>query len=247
MSGPVVEVRGLSKTYGVGAAALEVLRGVDLEVGRGELLAIVGPSGSGKSTLLHILGTLDRPDSGEVRIASRDPFALSAEALARFRNRSLGFVFQFHQLLPDFTALENVAMPSRIAGEPVSQGLERAARLLAEVGLDSRSHALPHELSGGERQRVAICRALSLEPELLLADEPTGNLDPRSGERVLELLLELRRRRGTTTILVTHNPEIADRCARVLLLDRRQLEEVSRGSRDASAAAPEGPTEPRVP
>jgi len=183
---------------------------------------IMGPSGSGKSTLLHLLGGLDRPDPeaeslieiGDVTLGNQ-----SEPQLAEFRNRTLGFIFQFHQLLPDFTALENVMIPGRIGGHEPKEVFEQARSLLEEVGLEERLEHYPNQLSGGERQRVALCRALALEPSLLLADEPTGNLDPASGERVLEILLDLRARRGTTVVLVTHNPEIAGRCARILNLE----------------------------
>jgi len=223
MSGVRLEARGLVKSYQDGQRVVEVLRGVDLAVEAGELVAVVGPSGCGKSTLLHVLGTLDRADAGEVRIGERDVSELlttrrAAAALAAFRNRTIGFVFQFHQLLPDFTALENVMLPARIAGRPAGEAEEAARRLLGEVGLSERLEHYPSQLSGGERQRVALCRALSLEPPLLLADEPTGNLDAASGERVLEQLVALQERHGTTAVLVTHNPEIASRCARVLVL-----------------------------
>ena len=214
-----VEARHVVKAYQDGARRVEVLRGADLELEPGELVAVTGPSGSGKSTLLHLLGALDRPDAGTITIAGHDLGALHGARLAEFRGRTLGFVFQFHQLLPDFTALENVAMPARIAGWSPSRALERAGALLGEVGLDDRSSHFPNQLSGGERQRVALCRALLLEPPLLLADEPTGNLDPESGEQVFTLLLDLQRRHGTTTLMVTHNPGIAGRCGRVLRLE----------------------------
>ncbi len=214
-----VHAAGLSKTYQDGLRRVEVLRGVDLEVEPGEMVAIVGPSGSGKSTLLHLLGALDRPDSGLVEIGGQRLTGLSGAALAGFRNRTIGFVFQFHQLLPDFTALENVMLPGRIAGLDPRQVLASARRLLLEVGLKERLDHFPNQLSGGERQRVALCRALVLEPPLLLADEPTGNLDPASGDNVFELLLNLQARHRTTGILVTHNPEIAERCTRILRLD----------------------------
>ncbi|HET9767509.1 MAG TPA: ABC transporter ATP-binding protein, partial [Thermoanaerobaculia bacterium] len=174
---------------------------------------------SGKSTLLHLLGGLDAPDEGVVEVAGEDLAHLSGAALARFRNKMLGFVFQFHQLLPDFTALENVMLPGRIAGRDPRAAAEAAEKLLAEVGLEQRLDHFPNQLSGGERQRVALCRALLLEPPLLLADEPTGNLDPATGEQVFELLRSMALRHGTTMVLVTHNPEIARRCARLLLLD----------------------------
>ncbi|MYB17852.1 MAG: ABC transporter ATP-binding protein, partial [Holophagales bacterium] len=182
----MIEAAGVTKAYQDGAVRRQVLRGVDLEVPRGETAAIVGPSGSGKSTLLNILGALDTPDAGSVRVDGVDLTASRPSALAGFRNRSLGFVFQFHQLLPDFTALENVMMPGRIAGRPSSSLGDQALALLDQVGLADRPDAFPQQLSGGERQRIAICRALVLEPAVLLADEPTGNLDARSGEQVLE-------------------------------------------------------------
>jgi lipoprotein-releasing system ATP-binding protein len=214
-----VRASGVTKTYRDGFRRVEVLRGIDLTVEAGEMVAIVGPSGSGKSTLLHLLGALDRPDVGTVEIGGQSLAALSGAKIAAFRNRTLGFVFQFHQLLPDFTALENVMLPGRIAGMEPRKVLENARRLLAEVGLAERLEHFPNQLSGGERQRVALCRALALEPPLLLADEPTGNLDPASGDAVFQLLLDLQARHRTTGILVTHNPEIAQRCTRILRLD----------------------------
>jgi lipoprotein-releasing system ATP-binding protein len=214
-----LRARGLTKTYQDGARRVPVLKGVDLAVEPGQLVAVVGPSGSGKSTLLHLLGALDWPDAGAVEIDGRPLAGLSGARLAAFRNRTIGFVFQFHQLLPDFTALENVMLPGRIAGRPPREVLEQARRLLAEVGLLPRLEHFPSELSGGERQRVALCRALVLSPPLLLADEPTGNLDPASGEQVFELLLEMQARHRTTTVLVTHNPAIAERCGSVQRLE----------------------------
>jgi len=214
-----VRASGLTKVYQDGVRKVTVLDGVNLAVEPGELVAIVGPSGSGKSTLLHLLGALDRPDGGLVEIGGEPLGRLSGAQLAAFRNRTIGFVFQFHQLLPYFTALENVMLPGRIAGGEPRRVLARARDLLLEVGLEERLHHFPNQLSGGERQRVALCRALALEPPLLLADEPTGNLDPESGETVFSLLLALQARHGTTGILVTHNPEIAQRCTRTLRLD----------------------------
>jgi len=214
-----VRATGLRKTYEDGVRRVEVLKGIDLAVEPGELVAVVGPSGSGKSTLLHLLGALDKPDGGEVVIDGRSLAGLSGARLAAFRNRTIGFVFQFHQLLPDFTALENVILPGRIAGADPRQLLTRAENLLHEVGLADRMEHFPNQLSGGERQRVAICRALMLEPPLLLADEPTGNLDPASGDQVFDLLVDLQKRHGTTGLLVTHNPEIALRCNRILRLE----------------------------
>jgi lipoprotein-releasing system ATP-binding protein len=242
-----VRAAGLTKTYQDGVRRVEVLRGVDLTVEPGEMVAIVGPSGSGKSTLLHLLGALDRPDAGTVEIGGQLLAGLSGASLAAFRNRTIGFVFQFHQLLPDFTALENVMLPGRIARLEPKAVHENACRLLSEVGLENRLDHFPNQLSGGERQRVALCRALVLEPPLLLADEPTGNLDPESGATVFQLLLDLQARHNTTGILVTHNPEIAQRCSRIQRLeggalhqgnadDRSQWEGYLRG-----LPLPEGP------
>jgi len=220
-----VAATGLSKTYQDGLRRVEVLRGIDLAVEPGEMVAIVGSSGSGKSTLLHLLGALDRPDAGSVAIGGVSLEAMAGAALAAFRNRTIGFVFQFHQLLPDFTALENVMLPGRIAGQEPRAVFAHARGLLCEVGLEDRLDHFPNQLSGGERQRVALCRALALEPPLLLADEPTGNLDPASGDHVFALLLDLQARHRTTGILVTHNPEIAGRCSRVLELVEGTLRE----------------------
>ena len=214
-----VSARGVVKTYRDAARAVEVLRGVDLELEPGEVAAVVGPSGSGKSTLLHLLGGLDRPDAGEIEIGGRRLDRLSPRELAAFRNRTVGFVFQFSQLLADFTALENVALPGRIAGLAGRDLERRAGALLEEVGLSDRAGHFPGQLSGGEQQRVALCRALLLEPPLVLADEPTGNLDPGSGEVVFRLLVDLQRRHGTTALVVTHNPELARRCGRMLSLE----------------------------
>ena len=219
-----LEASGLVKTFRDGLREVEVLRGADLVVEAGEMVAIVGPSGSGKSTLLHVLGGLDRPDAGEVRVGGETLSGRSGAELAAFRNRTIGFVFQFHQLLPDFTAIENVMLPGRIAGRDPNATRDRAAELLAEVGLAERLDHFPGQLSGGERQRVALCRALALDPPLLLADEPTGNLDPASGERVLDLLLDLKALHGTTGVLVTHNPEVAERCARIEVLQEGILQ-----------------------
>ena len=219
MSGVAVQARGLGKSFLDGERRVEVLRGVDLDLVPGDLVAIVGPSGSGKSTLLHLLGGLERADAGTLEIGGLRWDGLGERELARERSRTLGFVFQFHQLLPDFTALENVALPGRIAGWSARRALERATQLLADVGLADRSSHFPSELSGGERQRTALCRALFLDPPLLLADEPTGNLDPAAAEQVFDLFLALRERTGTTTVLVTHNPDLARRCARILALE----------------------------
>jgi lipoprotein-releasing system ATP-binding protein len=198
---------------------VDVLQGVDLDLAPGELVAVVGPSGSGKSTLLHLMGGLDRADAGTIEVGGSRVDRLDPAERARFRNRTVGFVFQFHQLLADFSALENVALPGRIAGLPPSELERRAGALLAEVGLAGRRDHFPSQLSGGEQQRVALCRALSLEPPLVLADEPTGNLDPAAGELVFDLLKGLVESHGTTALVVTHNRGLARRCARILVLE----------------------------
>jgi lipoprotein-releasing system ATP-binding protein len=218
-----VVARGLAKSYRDAARTVEVLRGADLELEPGELVAVVGPSGSGKSTLLHLLGGLDRPDAGTIEVGGQRIETLSAAAMAGYRNRTVGFVFQFHQLLADFTALENVALPGRIAGRPADELEVRARALLGEVGLADRADHFPSQLSGGEQQRVALCRALLLEPPLVLADEPTGNLDPAAGEAVFALLAALVERHATTALVVTHNRELARRCARILVLEAGRL------------------------
>jgi lipoprotein-releasing system ATP-binding protein len=223
VSGVRVTARGLVKAYRDGDRVVEVLRGADLEVESGELIAVVGPSGSGKSTLLHLLGGLDRPDGGEIGVGDVRVTDLPPPRLASFRNRTVGFVFQFQELLADFTAYENVILPGRIRGLSEAAVAQRGRELLTRVGLAERTEHFPSQLSGGERQRVALCRALLLEPPLLLADEPTGNLDEASGERVFELLVELQASHGTTSIVVTHNPALARRCARVLRLEGGHL------------------------
>jgi lipoprotein-releasing system ATP-binding protein len=203
---------------------VEVLKGVDCVIAPGELAAIVGPSGVGKSTLLHLLGGLERPTSGSIRYGDTDLAALSDFALARFRNRCVGFVFQFHHLLPEFSAVENVMMPLLIRRHAAPEGRSRAIDLLSRFGLAARLHHRPGELSGGEQQRVAIARALIGEPAVLLADEPTGNLDSKTGEEVFELIRELNRERCLTCVLITHNEELARRTDRVLrMLDGRML------------------------
>jgi lipoprotein-releasing system ATP-binding protein len=211
-----LEGHGLSKTYRNAEVPVVVFSGMQLAVEKGEMLAIVGPSGIGKSTLLHLLGGLDRPDSGKVRVGERDVTGMSADELAKFRNRNVGFVFQFHHLLPEFTALENVAMPGWIGRIPRKQALDRAAELLSELGLAERRGHYPNQLSGGEQQRVAIARALLADPVLFLADEPTGNLDLETSERVFELMRQCHNDRGLTSVIVTHNPELAARCDRIL-------------------------------
>ena len=227
MSDELIRTEALCRSFPMGDGWIEVLRGIDLSIRRRERLAILGNSGVGKSTLLHLLGTLDRPSSGRVLFEDEDLFERDAVGLARFRNESLGFIFQFHHLLPEFDALENVMMPGLIGGRSFGEMRQRARRLLGEVGLEHRvSHAVG-KLSGGERQRVAVARALVLEPALLLADEPTGNLDPKTADQVLELLLEMNRQHGTALVIVTHSPEIAARSERQVVLADGYLEEAS--------------------
>ena len=218
-----IRASGVMKAYRDGERKVQVLNGVDLEVQAGEFVAIVGPSGCGKSTLLHLLGALDLPDAGTVEIGGEGLANLGPRRLANFRNRTIGFVFQFQELLGDFSALENVMLPGRIAGHTHVAAEKRARGLLEEVGLQDRLDHFPNQLSGGERQRVALCRALFMEPPLLLADEPTGNLDPESGVQVFDLMLDLQERHGTTALVVTHNPELANRCGRLLALEGGKL------------------------
>src|SRR6476661_7284448 len=217
---PFLEARGLSRVYRNAAVPVEVFRDLDIVVERGEMVAIVGPSGIGKSTLLHLLGGLDRPDSGSIRVADYDLTSMTNDELARFRNRNVGFVFQFHHLLPEFTAVENVAMPGWIGKMPRDEALRKGAALLGELGLDARAKHFPNQLSGGEQQRVAIARALLTDPILFLADEPTGNLDLETSEKVFDLMRDCHRKRGLTSVIVTHNPDLAARCDRVFEMQR---------------------------
>ena len=214
----------LFKSYGNGTKRVEVLKGVDLTFSQSEKAAIVGASGVGKTTLLHVLGTLDRPTSGKVLYEGKDIYTLNAKSLALFRNREIGFVFQFHHLLPEFNALENTMMPCLIQGIPKEESVSRAEAILTLVGLKERLSHKPGELSGGEQQRVAVARALVLEPKVLLADEPTGNLDTKTGESVFDLLQELNQIRGVTLIVVTHNLRLAEKLSRqIQLIDGKAL------------------------
>jgi len=220
----LVEAVKIEKSFYPPAGELKILKGVDLSIGEGEVLAIVGASGVGKSTFLHLLGTLDRPTSGRVLYDGKDVFALDNTSLASFRNRTIGFVFQFHHLLPEFTALENVMIPGMISSHDPSELKARAETLLDELGVLERKDHRPGELSGGEQQRVAVARALILNPRVVLADEPTGNLDTTTGEDLFNLLLRLNKDKGITFVLVTHNESLSKRCHRVLKMVDGRLE-----------------------
>ena len=221
----LVEARGIVKSYPVGDTSLTILRGLDLEVNAGEMVAIMGASGVGKSTLLHVLGGLDHVDNGMVTIGDVIVTGLPDAERVSFRNRRLGFVFQFHHLLPEFSALENAEMPLRIARVPLSEARPRAEELLRRVGLSERLTHRPGMLSGGEQQRVAVARALVMKPDVLLADEPTGNLDERTADTLHELLREMHAAYGLTSIIATHNPRLAEACDRVLRLESGRLQD----------------------
>ncbi len=210
----MIILANLSKTFLKDGNKIEVLRGLDLEIKKGESLAILGVSGSGKSTLIHILGTLDHPTSGNISINGMSVFDWDEKKMARFRNSNIGFVFQFNNLLPEFNALENTMMPALISGMPKKLAAQKAYKLLEEVGLDNRVRHKPGELSGGEQQRVAIARALIMEPELLLADEPTGNLDTETGKKIEDILVNLNATKKITLIVVTHNKLLSERMSR---------------------------------
>ncbi|HEU4623972.1 MAG TPA: lipoprotein-releasing ABC transporter ATP-binding protein LolD [Steroidobacteraceae bacterium] len=226
MTTSVLEARQVHKSFQQGPVTLEVLRGIDLAINAAERLAIVGASGSGKTTLLQILGGLDRPTSGQVLVDGRDIHSLSERERGELRNQALGFVYQFHHLLPEFSALENVAMPLLVRRMPTSEAKDRAREILTRVGLGQRLDHRPHQLSGGERQRAAVARALVTQPKLVLADEPTGNLDGKNAEQVFELMLELNRERRTSLVIVTHDLRIAARMDRALEIEGGKLRAV---------------------
>jgi lipoprotein-releasing system ATP-binding protein len=213
---PYISIRGLRKSFKIGTSDINILNGIDLDIGKGEVVSVVGESGVGKSTFLHILGTLDRPSAGSVLYEGEDVFKHGDTELAAFRNSSIGFVFQFHHLLPEFSALENVLLPSKIKGTPPAQAEKRAREILDEVGLGDRYVHRPGELSGGEQQRVAIARALMVEPSVILADEPTGNLDTKTADSVHKLLMEINKNKGITFVIVTHNEKLARQADRVI-------------------------------
>jgi len=221
---PVLAIRGLERTYETAAGSLPVLRGVDLEVAPGEVVGLIGPSGSGKSSLLHAAGLLEHPNAGRIAILGRDCTDLSERQRSRVRLATIGFVYQFHHLLPEFSALDNVALPLMIAGTSKVAARERAETLLSDLGLASRVRHQPAQLSGGEQQRVAIARALANSPKLVLADEPTGNLDPKTSGTVFESLYELVRRQGVAALIATHNLELASHMDRVFALKDGRLE-----------------------
>lgn len=233
----LVTIQDLKKSFQHMGRTLDVLKGIDLTIYAGQILAIVGQSGAGKSTLLHCIGTLDLPSSGRIRLGNEELTTMSGSRLAAVRNRDIGFVFQFHHLLPEFTALENIMVPGLIQGRPRREMEKRAQSLLEEVGLTSRASHRPGELSGGEQQRVAVARALALDPKLVLADEPTGNLDSATSDAIHQLFFQINREHGTTIIVVTHNPAFAERMPRVVRMRDGRVEFDDVG-RDHSSNSP---------
>ncbi len=225
MIAPIIKATNLTKTFSTEAGELEVLKGIDLTIERGEVVSIVGASGAGKSTLLHVLGTIDRPSSGTVHYKNQEVSLFNDRTLAAFRNRMIGFVFQFHHLLPEFNTIENTIMPGLIMGMDRMVLNDRAESLLQELGLTKRFHHRPGELSGGEQQRVAVARALILDPIVVLADEPTGNLDTKTGQELFHLMLSLNREKGTTFVIVTHNDSLTKQCERVYEMVDGRLKE----------------------
>lgn len=248
MTDALVIIEDLHKSFEHMGRTLQVLKGIDLRIYPGQILSIVGPSGAGKSTLLHCIGTLDLPTSGKLLLAGEELTQMNSARLAAVRNREIGFVFQFHHLLPEFTALENVMMPGIIQGRSRKEMEKRARLLLGEVGLGDRGTHRPGELSGGEQQRVAVARALALDPKLVLADEPTGNLDTQTSEAIHELFFQINREHGTTIVVVTHNPSFAESMPRVVRMVDGKVVKDERGTgnaaRDAAAANPAGVPEP---
>ena len=244
MAGARLDISGLHKSFDFEGRSINVLQGIDLRIEPGEMVAVVGASGAGKSTFLHVLGTLDIPSRGKIVIDGCDITSLSSGQLAAFRNRTIGFVFQFHHLLPEFTALENAAMPAMISGLGEAAAKARARDLLSRVGLNHRLQHRPGELSGGEQQRVALARALVMEPKLLLADEPTGNLDRRTGAEIHDLLVKLNRERGMTLLVVTHNDDLALRLQRQLRMTQGRLIEGEVAPVDAADADRSSPGDP---
>ena len=236
MAPPLVEVRGLTKFFHLPDRRLDVLRGIDLDIGHRQMISLVGQSGVGKSTFLHLLGTLDAPSEGSIRYEGRDVFALPEAELASFRNQAIGFVFQFHHLLPEFTALENVMMPALIHRQDYHAASRMAEELLVSVGLKERLQHKPGELSGGEQQRVAIGRALVMSPKVVLADEPTGNLDQYTSEEIHELLLDLNDRTGITFLIATHNYSLARRMRRHLLMEGGRVRELTAAEAEVHAS-----------
>jgi lipoprotein-releasing system ATP-binding protein len=236
----LVIIEGLKKSFQHMGRTLDVLKGIDLNIYAGQILAIVGQSGAGKSTLLHCMGTLDLPSAGRIRLGGEELTTMSGSRLAAVRNRDIGFVFQFHHLLPEFTALENVMVPGLIQGRSRREMQKRAEALLEEVGLSNRASHRPGELSGGEQQRVAVARAHALDPKLVLADEPTGNLDSATSDAIHDLFFQINREHGTTIIVVTHNPAFAESMPRVVRMrdGRVEIDDVGRAQRPAAGSSP---------